>query len=137
MGWRGLKWAHSLFAMGTVAFGNLWAQDVFITVDQFGYRPAAKKVAVLRSPESGYDAALSYVPGTVMEVVDSASNKIVFSGAPVAFQEGQWIRLPGIKSGGSISRIFRNRGRILSGTSRIMPNNPFIFALARIFTTMF
>ncbi|SHK64432.1 Por secretion system C-terminal sorting domain-containing protein [Fibrobacter intestinalis] len=88
MGWRGLKWAHSLFAMGTVAFGNLWAQDVFITVDQFGYRPAAKKVAVLRSPESGYDAALSYVPGTVMEVVDSASNKIVFSGAPVAFQEG-------------------------------------------------
>ena len=34
MGWRGLKWAHSLFAMGTVAFGNLWAQDVFITVDQ-------------------------------------------------------------------------------------------------------
>ena len=88
MGWRGLKWVHSLFAMGTVAFGNLWAQDVFITVDQFGYRPAAKKVAVLRSPESGYDAALSYVPGTVMEVVDSASNKIVFSGAPVAFQEG-------------------------------------------------
>ena len=81
MGWRGLKWVHSLFAMGTVAFGNLWAQDVFITVDQFGYRPAAKKVAVLRSPESGYDAALSYVPGTVMES-NRASRATSALGAP-------------------------------------------------------
>ena len=64
------------------------AQDVFITVDQFGYRPDAKKVAVLRSPEVGADASLSYAPGETMEVVDSASAKVVFSGAPVAFQEG-------------------------------------------------
>lgn len=64
------------------------AQDVFITVDQFGYRPDAKKVAVLRSPEVGSDASLSYAPGEAMEVVDSASAKVVFSGAPVAFQEG-------------------------------------------------
>ena len=64
------------------------AQDVFITVDQFGYRPSAKKIAVLRSPERGYDAALNYTPGTTMEVVDSATSKVVFSGSPVAFQEG-------------------------------------------------
>ena len=64
------------------------AQDVFITVDQFGYRPDAKKVAVLRSPEVGSDVSLSYAPGETMEVVDSASAKVVFSGAPVAFQEG-------------------------------------------------
>ena len=65
-----------------------FAQDVFITVDQFGYRPSAKKIAVLRSPERGYDASLSYTPGTTMEVVDSATSKVVFSGAPAAFQEG-------------------------------------------------
>ena len=65
-----------------------FAQDVFITVDQFGYRSDAKKVAVLRSPELGYDASLSYTPGSVMEVVDSATAQVVFSGAPVAFQEG-------------------------------------------------
>ena len=64
------------------------AQDVFITVDQFGYRPSAKKIAVLRSPERGYDASLSYTPGTTMEVVDSATLEVVFSGTPVAFQEG-------------------------------------------------
>ena len=67
---------------------SLFAQDVFITVDQFGYRPDAKKVAVLRSPESGFDASLSYTPGETIEVVDSASAQVVFSGAPVAFQEG-------------------------------------------------
>ena len=73
----------ALFAVSSAV-----AQDVFITVDQFGYRPDAKKVAVLRSPESGFDASLSYTPGEAMEVVDSASAQVVFSGAPVAFQEG-------------------------------------------------
>ena len=65
-----------------------FAQDVFITVDQFGYRPNAQKFAVLRSPEQGFDKDLSYTPGSVMEVVDSATAKVVYSGAPVAFQEG-------------------------------------------------
>ena len=47
-----------LTALSLVAFlaPVAFAQDVFITVDQFGYRPDAKKVAVLRSPEVGYDA---------------------------------------------------------------------------------
>ena len=66
----------------------LLAQDVFITVDQFGYRPSAQKFAVLRSPEQGFDKNLSYAPGSVMEVVDSATAKVVYSGTPVAFQEG-------------------------------------------------
>lgn len=66
----------------------LLAQDVFITVDQFGYRPNAQKFAVLRSPEQGFDKDLSYTPGSVMEVVDSATAQVVYSGTPVAFQEG-------------------------------------------------
>ena len=79
-------WGLLLLALFTVS--SAVAQDVFITVDQFGYRPDAKKVAVLRSPEVGLDASLSYTPGEALEVVDSASAKVVFSGAPVAFQEG-------------------------------------------------
>ncbi len=67
---------------------GVFAQDVFITVDQFGYRPSAQKTAVLRSPEKGYDASLTYTPGTTMEVVDSATSKVVFSGSPIAFKEG-------------------------------------------------
>ena len=77
-----------LFSLVAMLASAAFAQDVFITVDQFGYRPDAKKVAVLRSPELGYDASLSYTPGDVMEVVDSATAQVVFSGAPVAFQEG-------------------------------------------------
>ena len=64
------------------------AQDVFITVDQFGYRPSSPKIAVLRSPEKGYDASLNYTPRTTMEVVDSATSKVIFSGTPIAFWEG-------------------------------------------------
>lgn len=74
----------SIFSLALSSF----AQEVFITVDQFGYRPSDQKVAVLRSPEKGFDASLSYTPGSLMEVVDSASAEVVFSGAPVAFQEG-------------------------------------------------
>ena len=79
---------QSLAAAMVLAVSPLLAQDVFIAVDQFGYRPDARKVAVLRSPELGYDRNLTYSPGAVMEVVDSATAKVVFSGAPVAFQEG-------------------------------------------------
>ena len=79
---------RGLLLLALFAVSSAVAQDVFITVDQFGYRPDAKKVAVLRSPEVGADASLSYTPGEALEVVDSASAKVVFSGAPVAFQEG-------------------------------------------------
>lgn len=36
----------------------------FIRVDQFGYRPAAAKTAVVVDPHIGYDSALSFSPST-------------------------------------------------------------------------
>src|SRR5687768_6113059 len=35
----------------------------FIVVDQFGYLPGLKKVAVLRDPAQGFDSADQYRPG--------------------------------------------------------------------------
>lgn len=67
---------------------SLLAQDVFITVDQFGYRPGDSKVAVLRDPVVGYDSLLSYTPSSVINLIDSATGEVVFSGAPVAFNGG-------------------------------------------------
>lgn len=64
---------------------SLLAQDVFITVDQFGYRPGDSKVAVLRDPVEGYDSLLSYTPGNTINLVDSATLEVVYSAAPVAF----------------------------------------------------
>ncbi|WP_198420909.1 glycoside hydrolase family 9 protein [Massilia atriviolacea] len=59
-----------------------------IVVDQFGYLPARDKIAVIRNPQTGYDAADSFSPGTVYEVVNAVSNAVVFSGAPVAWNGG-------------------------------------------------
>lgn len=60
----------------------------FIVVDQFGYLPALKKVAVLRDPVIGYDSADAYTPGSTLQVVNTASNAVVFTGAPTAWNGG-------------------------------------------------
>src|SRR5215468_2864079 len=31
-----------------------------IVVDQFGYRPAAEKIAVIRSPQKGFDSGMAF-----------------------------------------------------------------------------
>lgn len=59
-----------------------------IVVDQFGYRPAAQKVAVLRSPVTGYDAGPVFTPGDRVEVVDVATGAVVLSGPPEAWNGG-------------------------------------------------
>jgi hypothetical protein len=59
-----------------------------IVVDQFGYRPNDEKVAVVRSPERGFDAASKFTPGPTYTVVDAASGRAVYSAAPVVWHEG-------------------------------------------------
>ncbi len=77
------------FLAGVLCFAGLClAQDVFITVDQFGYRPGDPKVAVLRSPEVGSDSALSYTPSESISVIDSATGVVAFTGAVEVFNEG-------------------------------------------------
>jgi hypothetical protein len=60
----------------------------FIVVDQFGYRPMSKKVAVLRDPETGFDADEAYTPGATYELVDAISGETVLSGSPSAWNGG-------------------------------------------------
>jgi len=60
----------------------------FITVDQFGYRPDAVKTAVLRDPQLGPDATMSYTPGTSIQVIDSVSGSVVYTGTATAFNSG-------------------------------------------------
>jgi len=42
----------------------------FIVVDQFGYLPEARKVAVIRDPVTGFDSVGHFAPGTVYQVVN-------------------------------------------------------------------
>jgi endoglucanase len=74
-----------------------WSQDLpagpngpipLIVVDQFGYRSTSKKVAVIRDPQTGYDTAVNFTPGTNYSVVDKATGKSVKQGAPTAWNSG-------------------------------------------------
>lgn len=60
----------------------------FIVVDQFGYLPDAQKVAVIRDPQAGFDAADSYGPGATFEVVNDDTDAVVFSGPITEWNNG-------------------------------------------------
>jgi endoglucanase len=59
-----------------------------IRVDQFGYRPAAKKVAVLVDPVEGWNARQELAPGKTYEVRSWTDGKLLFSGAPLPWNAG-------------------------------------------------
>ncbi|HEX2874826.1 MAG TPA: glycoside hydrolase family 9 protein [Polyangiaceae bacterium] len=59
-----------------------------IRVDQFGYRPSARKFAVLSDPIEGWNAADQFRPGATYEVRSWADGKLVFSGAPRIWNNG-------------------------------------------------
>jgi hypothetical protein len=60
----------------------------FIVVDQFGYRPEAVKVAVIRDPVTGFDSEESFEPGEVWELVDARTGRTVLSGSLSAWKGG-------------------------------------------------
>lgn len=60
----------------------------FIMVDQFGYLPNRKKVAVLRQPLVGYDKDQWYSPGSTLQVVNAANGSVVATGTAVAWNNG-------------------------------------------------
>jgi hypothetical protein len=62
--------------------------DSHFHVDQVGYRPSARKIAVISDPQTGYNAPDPYTPGATLEVRQAFSNTVVFSGAPVAWNGG-------------------------------------------------
>lgn len=61
----------------------------YIAVDQFGYRPEMKKVAVLVDPEDGFNGNDQFTPGNTYEVRRWSDAKVVFSGKPTPWNEGK------------------------------------------------
>src|SRR5688572_12447425 len=60
----------------------------FIKTDQFGYTTTAQKIAVVSDPQVGYNAALSFSPGTTYEVRNWITDALVFSGPLTAWNSG-------------------------------------------------
>ncbi|HTF04161.1 MAG TPA: cellulase N-terminal Ig-like domain-containing protein, partial [Bacteroidia bacterium] len=76
-----------LMLIVTNAFGQAVITP-YIKVDQIGYRPMDRKVAVISDPQTGYNAADSYTPGTTLEVRQMPLGTVVFSGTPTAWNGG-------------------------------------------------
>lgn len=62
--------------------------SAFIVVDQFGYLPDTKKIAVIRDPQDGYDAAQSFTPGSSYELINLDNNTVAYTGAAVSWKSG-------------------------------------------------
>jgi hypothetical protein len=60
----------------------------FIVVDQFGYRTAAEKIAVIRSPQKGFDTGMSFTPGAMYALVDAHSGQKTMEAAPAPWNGG-------------------------------------------------
>lgn len=60
----------------------------YIVVDQFGYLPDGEKIAVIRDPQTGFDAAASFTPGASYALVDAATGARVHTAAPAAWNGG-------------------------------------------------
>jgi hypothetical protein len=60
----------------------------FIVVDQFGYLPDGEKIAVVRDPQTGFDAADAFAPGASYEVIDTATNAAVMTGTATPWNAG-------------------------------------------------
>jgi endoglucanase len=61
----------------------------FIVVDQFGYLPDSEKIAVVRDPDVGADAALSFTPGATYRLVDASTSETALEGSVAAWNGGQ------------------------------------------------
>ncbi len=69
-----------------------------IVVDQFGYLPGAKKVAVIRDPQTGYDAEKSFTPGATYELVDLSNGEVMHTGTVTSWNAGATYAAAGDKA---------------------------------------
>jgi hypothetical protein len=98
-----------------------------IVVDQFGYRPLAEKIAVIRSPLQGY-AAAPFAPGPSYAVVDARSGKAMLEKPPIAWHGGAtdsssgdkawWVDFSGVTAPGTYF-ILDESGKVRSDVFRI------------------
>lgn len=60
----------------------------FIKTDQFGYKTADQKIAIISDPQTGYNATLSFTPGTTYEIRDWSTDAVVFTGTITNWNAG-------------------------------------------------
>src|SRR5690606_15078524 len=71
----------------------------FIVVDQFGYLPDVKKIAIVRDPQTGFDSQKSFTPGASYRLVDINTGEAVVNLAPTptSWKDGETATVSGDK----------------------------------------
>jgi endoglucanase len=59
-----------------------------VVVNQFGYTPTGQKVAVLRDPQTGVDAAIAYIPPASLQVRRRSDTGLMFAVSPTTWNDG-------------------------------------------------
>ncbi|MBN1478814.1 glycoside hydrolase family 9 protein [candidate division KSB1 bacterium] len=60
-----------------------------IIIDQFGYRPEARKIAVISDPIFGFNRGFNFTPGNEYQIRSTADSSVVFTGIPSPWNGGQ------------------------------------------------
>jgi hypothetical protein len=69
-----------------------------IVVDQFGYLPKSRKVAVIRAPEVGYDNSTRFAPSPNYSLIKLPAAKVIKTGSPSAWSNGKTDQASGDKA---------------------------------------
>jgi endoglucanase len=70
------------------SFGYSQTIDPRIKTDQFGYLPDARKIAVISSPQVGFNAPDDFIPGSACEVRKTGDNAVAYAGPVFAWNSG-------------------------------------------------
>ncbi len=73
-------------ALNTIAAPSVTSK--YIAVDQFGYPSISQKIAVIRDPQVGFDAAESFTPGSTYQLRNWNTDEVVFSATILAWNGG-------------------------------------------------
>lgn len=115
-----------------------------ILVDQFGYRPADRKVAVIRDPRIGFDSKDRFTAGANYQVRKAEDGSVALAGKPVIWRKGAvdalagdagwWFDFSELKAEGTYF-IYDEQRKARSATFRIAPNvyAPILKAATRTF----
>ena len=83
------------FPVNRTARADQGAVTPQITIDQFGWLPQARKVAILADPVKGQNAGQSYRPGKSFEIRRAADGTVAFRGATTPWNSGAVSELAG------------------------------------------
>ncbi len=74
--------------ISTTAYAQPGETVANIKVDQFGYLPCMKKVAVISNPIVGYNAGNVFTPNDIYQVRKKSDNSVVFEGSIIQWNNG-------------------------------------------------